>query len=42
MKQYGDEEGSKIKVAQNVMNHILILEFLKSDEILLVISKQLY
>ena len=38
MKQYGDEEwdgrGTKIKVAQNVLKHILVLEFLKYDEIL--------
>ena len=34
MKQNGDEEGSKIKAAENVLKHILILEFLKSDEIL--------
>ena len=39
MKQYGDEEwnegGQKsIKVTQIVLKHILVLEILKSDEIL--------
>ena len=33
--------GSKIKVAQNVLRHILALEFLKSDNILEIRKKNL-
>ena len=35
----GGEGGPEIKVAQNVLKHILVLEFLKSDEIFKIRKK---